>query len=145
MQVVLLNLFCICNHLCHEQAIMMVANGIVMYYNLQVFSNQGHFIRTFGQHGSEKGQFNISGSLYGGVAVTQHGNIVVSETDNHRLQILTEKGKHLRTISSHGTKPGCFNEPQGISCKDGHVYVCDWGNKRIQVVSETGELFVLGT
>ena len=32
-----------------------------------------------------------------------------------------------------------FKKPQGISCKDGHVYVCDWRNNMIQVVSETGE------
>ena len=45
----------------------------------------GRKIRSFGQRGSGQVQFNRPL----GVAVTQDGHIVVSEFNNHRLQVLT--------------------------------------------------------
>ena len=52
-------------------------------HRIQVFELDGKFVGKFGTHGSKLGEFNYPFS----VAVLSNDQIVVSESNNHRIQI----------------------------------------------------------
>ena len=92
----------------------------------------GRKIRSFGQRGSGKLQFN---DPYG-VAVTQNGRIVVAEWSNHRLQVLTAEGTFIATVGSEGSQPLQFNHPWDVAVDhNGKVFVTENGNHRVQVLN----------
>ena len=70
------------------------------------------FVRAIGSRGACNGQFDHP---YGGVAFDDgEGNLVVSDGDNHRIQVLRYiDWAHLRTIGSEGAGNGQLNHPWG--------------------------------
>ena len=62
--------------------------------------------------------------------------LFVSDSENHIIRILNAtNGKHIRTLGCKGTGIGMFNRPQGISSDGYYLYICDQGNRRVQVFS----------
>jgi len=104
------------------------------------------FVRAIGSRGAGNGQFN---QPCGGVAFDGEGNLVVSDTDNHRIQVLRYiDGAHLRTIGSVGAGKGQFYRPWGIAFDGaGHIVVSEIGNKRVQVLrySDGAHLRTIGS
>lgn len=96
----------------------------------------------FGGTGTGAGQFNDPRDL----AVGPAGNLYVADTDNHRIQILTANGVHIKSIGSFGSLTGRFNTPTGIGVDSvGIIYVADTFNHRIQGFSGGGGfLFAFG-
>jgi hypothetical protein len=90
------------------------------------------FLRVIGGSGSGNGQFSYPVSC----AFDAEGNLVVSDYDNHRIQVLRySDGAHLRTIGSEGSGDGQFQNPVGIAFDGaGHILVADRGNHRVQVL-----------
>ena len=83
-------------------------------------------IRSFGQCGSGRLQF-----LYPrGVAVAQDGNIVVADSTNHRLQVLTAEGAYIATVGTRGSQPWDVAVHH-----NGKIFVTDAGNNRVQVLN----------
>ena len=67
--------------------------------------------------------------------------IWVVETGAHRISILNEQGKRIKTIGKRGAEPGEFNYPTDIWIdKEGKAYVIDAMNFRIQIFDNSGEL-----
>ncbi len=102
---------------------------------VDVFKENGVFVKSFGTWGTEAGQFlEIKG-----VAVDSKGDIWTDDQGNARLQEFSEKGAYLKTIGSYGTGTGQFKEPKGIAI-DSHnnVWVTDTGNNRIEKFTEAG-------
>jgi phage tail-like protein len=66
--------------------------------------------------------------------VSPSGNLYISDSQNHRIQVFSLKGFVLRDIwGKPGTGEGEFNEPWDITMDSkGHIYVVDKGNHRIQ-------------
>jgi len=91
------------------------------------------FVRAIGSRGAGDGQFN---QPCGGVAFDGEGNLVVSDCDNHRIQVFRYiDGAHLRTIGSFGAGNGQFNYPWGIAFDGaGHIIVSECFNHRVQVL-----------
>jgi Collagen triple helix repeat (20 copies)/Thrombospondin type 3 repeat/NHL repeat len=83
-----------------------------------------------GTPGAGQGQFNVPSY----VKVTMTGEIFVSDTDNHRIQVFDASGAFIRQIGSGtaGNLQGQFNRPAGLAL-DGaaNLYVADYGNDRI--------------
>ena len=69
------------------------------------------------------------------------GNIVVSDTMNHRIQRFSRDGTHLQTIDNgQGSAEGELNMPWGVALDElGDVYVADWRNDRVQKFTADGE------
>jgi DNA-binding beta-propeller fold protein YncE len=90
------------------------------------------FLRIFGSEGSSNGQFKYPSSM----AWDHQGNVVVADTDNHRLQVIRlSDGTCLRTIGSEGSGAGQFNRPFGVAFDSaGHIIVADADNHRVQVL-----------
>lgn len=74
-----------------------------------------------------------------GIAIDQEGNIILSDTDSHRVLKFSPKGNLLKTVGTKyvkGNRPGEFSSPKGIAvATNNHVYVCDRDNHRIQVLN----------
>ena len=77
------------------------------------------------------------------VAVDGKGNLYVTDTWNHRVQIFDQKGAFVRTFGSHGVTPGQFVRPKGIAVdSEGHIYVADAEFNNFQVFSPEGKVLL---
>ena len=88
------------------------------------------------------GQGSAAGMLDGpwGVAVNERDEIAVTDYNNHRIQVFSSDGTHLRSFGRKGDKQGEFNYPAGIAFdNDGHIVVVDSNNHRVQIFNEQGE------
>ena len=74
-----------------------------------------------------------------GIALDQNSNILLSDTDSHRILKFSAKGKLLATAGTKyvkGEGNGEFNKPKGIAvARNGNVFVCDRDNHRVQVLN----------
>jgi sugar lactone lactonase YvrE len=85
--------------------------------------------------GAENGQFNFPR----GLAVDNAGNILVSDTNNGRLQKFSPAGLFLSVIGKTGKGPAEFLEPGGIAVDaGGNIYVADFSNNRVQKLKSDG-------
>ena len=96
---------------------------------ITVFSPSGDKLRSFGTEGSGQGQFMDPR----GVAVDGEGNILVTDTDNQRIQKFTAEGQFL----TEGSGSLQFDDSQdiAINTSNNKVYVVDTYNHRIQVLN----------
>lgn len=103
----------------------------------------GNVMHVFGTEGSNNGQF----SRPWGICSDQHGNIIIGDRSNHRIQIYEINGTFKHTFGSEGVRPGQFNRPAGVAItREGHVVVADKDNHRIQVLKIDGTfLFMFGS
>lgn len=73
------------------------------------------------------------------ITVDVFGNILVTDTYNHRIIKFSPNGNILKIIGSKGIGDCQFNNPCGISLdKEGNIYVADTYNNRIQKLSADG-------
>lgn len=105
-------------------------------------------IETFGERGSEDGQFNFPR----GVSATPDGGFVVADTENHRIQLFAEGGKHISSIGGEkGAKGGQFSFPYAVAAvpksenfwpsseTDLVLVVADQANHRCQILQSDGK------
>ena len=71
-----------------------------------------------------------------GLALDTAGNILISDRENHRVQVLNDQGQFIASFGKFGTGPGCLDTPTALTVNQhGHVIVVDSGNHRINVYS----------
>lgn len=64
----------------------------------------------------------------------ESGNLLISDTNNNRVQQFTKDGAFLRAFGSLGSEPGQMSNPHGLTFDfHGRLAVVDRGNKRVQV------------
>jgi len=74
-----------------------------------------------------------------GVAIDSHGNVYVSDANNHRVEKFTSNGAFIKSWGMQGSEPGQFDTPQGIGTDlSDNVYVADYFNHRIQEFTPDG-------
>jgi DNA-binding beta-propeller fold protein YncE len=102
--------------------------------------------KVFGIPGDKEGEF----SNPRGIAIGPDGTIYITDTDNHRIQHLSQDGEVLNVWGSFGdvttsdAPGGTFNQPWGIEiAEDGAVYVADTWNHRIQKFTADGEFITM--
>ena len=71
------------------------------------------------------------------------GNIYVTEYDNHRIQVLTPEGQHIRYIGRPGADPGEFKEPVSPAIHRNMIYVTEVKNERLSVFTLAGEFVTI--
>ena len=60
--------------------------------------------------------------------------VYVSDCSNHRVVVYSLSGEFIACFGGEGTAPGLLSQPRCITTDpNGFVYVCDFGNGRIQV------------
>lgn len=84
-------------------------------HRVMKFSAAGEFLMSFGEFGSEPGQFNVPHAI----AIDSRGRLFVADRDNNRIQIFAADG----TFIDQWTE---FGRPSGIAiATDDTVYVSD--------------------
>jgi len=90
-------------------------------------------VEDYGGKGSGAGEFLDPSD----VSIDPSGNFLVSDTGNHRLVKLNQKGGYLSEVGGFGWDDGQFNEPVGVSAGSGlELFVADGQNQRIAVYSQ---------
>ncbi len=67
------------------------------------------------------------------------GEFTVAVLDRNLLRVFHRDGGELFAIGRYGTAPGGFIDPGDVFVHEGHYYVSDFGNNRIQVFSGDGQ------
>jgi serine/threonine protein kinase len=102
-----------------------------------VFNKQGSVLRSFGNKGSELGELNIPRS----VAVDRFDRTYVCDSFNNRLSVFDASGSVLYTFGEKGSSPSQLVNPSDIAIDNqfGIVFVCDRGNRRVQIYKLSGD------
>ena len=110
---------------------------------IQVFSPEGEWLRQWGGHGYELGEFLKPRAL----AIDEHDRLFVADSCNHRIQVFDTQGKLLNSWGSRGDRLGQMSYPYDLAIgPDGCLYVCEYGNHRVQKFTLDGKpLAVWGT
>ena len=122
-------------------------------HRIQKFTLDGKYLGQFGGLGDGPGQLNTPW----GIALDKAGNVFVADWRNDRIQSFTAHGQWLASFGRPGTggdasiakkhggirvvkcPVGEFNRPSGVDVdKDGDIYVADWLNNRVQVLTPDG-------
>lgn len=106
---------------------------------VQQFSLDGKPLSQWGSKAKEPGGFGGLQTVYSkhtfgpvGIRVDRHDRIWVSSL-NDRVQCFTPDSKYLMGVGASGSAPGEFSMPHGMAFdSQGHLFVCDAGNQRIQ-------------
>jgi uncharacterized protein (TIGR03663 family) len=106
-------------------------------HRIQKFTLDGDFVGSFGLSGSpnlESGDEGL-GLFFGprSIVLLDDNRLLVTDTGNHRMQILDRDGVALQQVGGFGNLLGQMNEPVGISGgPDGSIFLADTWNGRIQ-------------
>jgi DNA-binding beta-propeller fold protein YncE len=112
------------------------------YDRIQKFSPEGEFLFQWGGHGSDPGQFRRPQNL----AIDDQDHIWVADACNHRIQVFDARGarpptRPQRVWGSQGSQPGQLSYPYDLILDGrGHLYVCEFGNHRVQKFTLDGQL-----
>ena len=102
---------------------------------IQVFDEDLNLLRIIGKRGTSNGCFESPGDL----DFDEAGNIYVVEQRNHRIQVLTPEGQHIRYIGRHGVNPGELSDPLSPAIHRNMIYVTEPFNRRVSVFTLAGE------
>ncbi len=107
-------------------------------HRIAVFDRAGNPIRSFGERGSDEGQFNFP------VFLTARDNLFVVDAMNHRIQILDTIGTALSRFGAIGNAQGSFASPKGLALdSDGNIYVADALFDAFQIFNPEGQLLLV--
>ena len=123
-------------------------------HRVQKFTLDGKYIGQFGSFGDGPGQLNSPW----GIGLDKDGNVFVADWRNDRIQSFSPEGEWLASFGKPGTggdtsivrqhggvrefpRPlGEFNRPSGVCVdNDWDIYVADWLNNRVQVLTPDGK------
>jgi len=103
---------------------------------IQVFSPEGKWLRQWGGHGYEAGEFLRPRAL----AIDAQERLYVADSCNHRIQVFDTQGKLLRVWGKRGTKRGEMSYPYDLAIgPDNALYVCEYANHRVQKFTLEGK------
>ena len=93
-------------------------------------------ISQFGSSGAGDGQFQFPCS----VTCKSRGEIVVADSENHRIQVFDRNGKFMFKFGSNGSGSGQFDRPRSVTVdqRNNQIVVVDTKNHRIQIFDEKG-------
>ncbi len=103
---------------------------------IQKLTPEGQFVRQWGSHGSQPGQFTLPQSM----AVDEEDRIWVADAANHRIQVFDGEGGLGAVWGTQGREPGQLYYPYDLVFgPEGLVYVAEFGNHRVQRFTRDGQ------
>lgn len=101
-----------------------------------IFSMEERPKYLFSIYGSDKKLLKSPMAAY----VAGNGNIYVSSTNKHEIQVFQPNGRYLFSFGKAGPAPGDLGFPYGITQnKKGNLLIAETGNKRIQEFTPEGK------
>jgi ABC-type Fe3+ transport system permease subunit/DNA-binding beta-propeller fold protein YncE len=98
-------------------------------HRIQIFSNDGTFIRAYGKPGTGLGELSYPYDI----CVDAAGRQYVCEFGSSRIQVFDASDRPIEIIGGPGAEPGRFSNPWGIALDSaGNLYVADALNHRVQ-------------
>jgi sugar lactone lactonase YvrE len=74
------------------------------------------------------------------IAVDHHGDVLIADTGNHRVLVVSASGEPLWEFGGFGWADGQFDRPSALAVYPGfYVYVLDGGNRRVQRFDAEGD------
>jgi tripartite motif-containing protein 2/3 len=141
------------SHVTFPSGIAVTENGLIVVtdfdlHKVMVLSEEGDLITTLevkdeketrmtrSKHGASTSFFQpryVTVSSY-------NGNVIVSDSGNHRLLVFDRGFNFLRTVGKFGRQNGGLKSPHA-TCTDrhGNIFVCDRYNDRVSVFTPKGE------
>ena len=105
-------------------------------HRIQVFDNNGTFLRKWGSYGSADTQFNFPV----GITVDSDDNVFVSDNHNRKVKKFDSNGNFIMAWGGQGSGDGEFSSNAGIACDSaGNIFVADVGLHRIQKFDNNGD------
>jgi DNA-binding beta-propeller fold protein YncE len=106
-----------------------------MNFRVQIFDQDGRFIRSFGELGDGPGMIARSR----GIALDREGHIYLVDAAFNNFQLFDQEGQLLLWVGQAGREAGQFDSPAGIFI-DGrnYIYVADRLNARVQIFQFLG-------
>lgn len=104
---------------------------------IQKFSPEGEFLLQWGRHGEGDGEFNRPQAL----VVDEEDHLWVADACNHRILVFdatTSDVKLLKKWGEEGEAAGQLRYPWDLLLAGPDVYVCEFGNHRIQKFTRDG-------
>jgi len=104
---------------------------------VMVYDRKGRFLRKIGA-GKLEGPADIAIDRPGQQLYVFNGT--TRQKTDHRIEVFSLKGEHLRTIGKRGEGPGEFNFPSALAVsRDRKLYVADKLNFRVEVFDPDGK------
>lgn len=73
------------------------------------------------------------------VALAPDGDVIIADSGNHRIRVLSSAGGLKASIGSYGSSLGRLNDPTAVALgPDDRIYVADTKNNRVQVFERNG-------
>ena len=97
-----------------------------MGQHVHVYDKTGTHVRSIGHPHDD-------GFAPSGIAIEDE-HIFVADRGGNQVVVMTTAGEFVMATGSYGTASGQFQNPSGVAMDlDGYLYVCDYGNSRLQV------------
>jgi len=107
-------------------------------HDIKVFDDKRALVRTIGQRGVRLGEFNAPTFLTFG-----KDGLVVSDTLNARVQLVSPLGEGLAAIGERGLYVGNLTRPKGVAVDgDGNIYVVESFYDHLLVFDRAGALLL---
>ena len=104
-------------------------------HRVQIFANDGSYLRSFGKKGNQQGEFNSPAGI-----AFHNDKIIVADVNNHRVQLFSDEGHYLYEFGGEGSGDHRLQFPYGLSIdSDGNIIVADSSNKLIKIFSRDGQ------
>ena len=108
-------------------------NHRVQQFNVH---SEQNFVNSFGRLGT--GDWNFNGATSG--CMDDKGHIIVSDLNNHRVQVLTRDGAPILKFGDNG--PEKLNRPVTCVCYKNMFIVADSGNSCLKVFNSQGNFLL---
>ena len=101
-------------------------------HRVQIFDKDGKYLYKFGDRDG-------AGKMKNPLCIAFYQNkVFVSQYGNGCLLVNDLNGTFLNQIGTPGNGEGQLNSPRGITINElnGDIFVCDWGNNRVEIFSK---------
>ena len=107
-------------------------------HNIKIFTDDGELVDIIGKWGSGIGEFNSPTHL-----AFANGNLLVTDTFNTRVQILSRSGDFSHQFGQRGLYVGNLIRPKGVTTdSDGNIYVIESYADYLLVYNTKGEFLL---
>lgn len=104
-------------------------------HRVSILDRDGNFIKSIGERGTEKGQFNYPTHIW----IDSEGKVYIVDSMNYRVQVFNHDGKFLYCFGEAGNASGYMARPKGIASDSyGNIYVADALFHAVQIFDKKG-------